>query len=84
MGEGSGSVYDEDWQILPFFISTQMTGFEIQLLKRLDAEILIGQITYNQSCDIYNHVHRYGVSNDQTSGSDHHHERYVNVAFFSI
>lgn len=79
-GEGSESMYDEDWQTLPFFVSTHKTAFEMQFLKRLDAEILIGQITYNQSCDIYNYMHRYGASceaNEDTARGSEDNERYM-------
>ena len=53
-------VYDEDWADLPYFISTQKKNtFETNLLKQFSAELLIGQVSYNQRCDIYNYVHGY-------------------------
>ena len=79
-GEESETIYDEDWQMLPYFVSTHQTAFEMQLLKRLDADILIGQMTYNQSCDMYNYVHRYGVScnvDKETARETDDDERYV-------
>lgn len=36
------------------YMSSQETAFEIQFLREMEAEILIGQLTYNQICDIYN------------------------------
>lgn len=59
IGEGTSIVYDEDWADLPFFVSTQKTTFETKLLKQFNAELLIGQVSYNQRCDIYNYVHGY-------------------------
>ena len=37
----------------------------MDMLKRLDAEILIGQLSYKQRADIYNEVHTYGCAQDQ-------------------
>ena len=59
IGEGTNVVYDEDWADLPYFVSTQKTAFETNLLKQFSAELLIGQVSYNQRCDIYNYVHGY-------------------------
>ncbi len=70
-GGESESFYEDEWHTLPFFVSTCMTAFDTKFLERLDAEILIGQITYNQSCDIYNYMHKYGVSDKR----DDHPER---------
>ena len=48
---------DLDWQLLPFFMSSRETAFAIEMLQRLDSEILIGQISYKQRADIYNDIH---------------------------
>ena len=37
-------------------MSSKETAFSMDLLKRLDAEIVIGQLSYKQRADIYNHV----------------------------
>lgn len=58
-GGTSDSYYNEDWYTMKFFKSTNKTVFEMQVLRRLDAEILIGQITYHQSSNTYNCVHQY-------------------------
>ena len=52
-------IYNEDWESLPYFVSTKETAFSMDLLKRLDAEIVIGHLSYTQRADIYNHVHNY-------------------------
>lgn len=49
--------YDWDWQSLPYFMSSRETAFAIEMLQRLDSEILIGQISYKQRADIYNDIH---------------------------
>ena len=49
-------VYDESWASLPYFMSSQETAFEMKFLREMEAEILIGQMTYNQICDIYNEL----------------------------
>ena len=46
--------YSANWDTLPYFISTQETGFEIKFLKQFDVELLIGQVSYKQKADIYN------------------------------
>ena len=52
-------VYDSEFKLLPYFISTRETGFELSLLERFDIEILIGQLSYKQRSDIYNLQHGY-------------------------
>lgn len=51
--------FDNDWNQLPFFVSTAMTAFETSFLQNFNAELLLGQITYKQKCDIYNYTHKY-------------------------
>ena len=46
----------------------------MDMLKRLDAEILIGQLSYKQRADIYNEVHRYGSAQEQLPS------RYVRIS----
>lgn len=56
-GAQSEVTYDQDWSLLPYFMSSQETAFSLEMLRRLDAEILHGQISYKQRADIYNDVH---------------------------
>ena len=51
--------YNADWDTLPYFVSSQETGFEMKILKQFDVELLIGQVTYKQKADIYNIVNGY-------------------------
>lgn len=52
-------IYDDNWADLPYFVSTSKTAFSTKLLERFDAEMLIGQVSYRQSCDIYNYYNKY-------------------------
>lgn len=54
---GCNIYYDEDWESLPFFMSTRETAIQMSLLQQLDAEILIGQLSYKQRAEIYNYKH---------------------------
>ena len=53
----SCTYYNDDYRELPFFMSTRETAIAMSLLKCLDAEVLIGQLSYKQRADIYNEVH---------------------------
>lgn len=51
--------YDENWRELPYFISSRETAFEMSMLIKLDADILIELMSYKQRADIYNYIHGY-------------------------
>lgn len=59
IGEDTDVIHDEDWADLPYFVSTHKTVFDMKLLKDFCAELLIGQVSYNQRCDVYNYIHGY-------------------------
>lgn len=42
-----------------YFISSQETVFDLQLLVRYDVQLLIGQVSYKQTAEIYNAIHGY-------------------------
>lgn len=46
--ESGEMYYNEDWNTLPYFLSTQEIGFDLEMLRKFDAELLIGQISYKQ------------------------------------
>ena len=58
-GDTSEVKYDQDWSTLPYFMSSRETAISMDMLRRLDKEILIGQVSYKQRADIYNDVHGY-------------------------
>ena len=51
--------YNPDWDMLPYFVSSQETAFELAMLKKFDGELLIGQTSYKQKADMYNYFHGY-------------------------
>lgn len=59
LGDCSAVTYDHDWAILDYFMSTRETVFSMDMLRRLDKEILIAQISYKQRADLYNDIHGY-------------------------
>ena len=58
-GDASEMKYNPDWSTLPYFVSTRQTALSMDMLRRLDKEILVGQISYRQRAEIYNDVHGY-------------------------
>lgn len=60
--------FDDDWHTLPYFLSTRETAFDMSLLQQLDAEVLIGQLSYKQRAEIYNMKHDYGHCLKQFAG----------------
>lgn len=56
-GDSSEALYDSDWPSLRYFMSSRETAFAVDMLRRLDSEILIGQISYKQRSDLYNYIH---------------------------
>ena len=49
--------FDADWEENKYFISSQETAFELQLLSKFDVELLIGQMSYKQRTEMYNAIH---------------------------
>ena len=58
--------YNEDFHSLEYFMSTRETAFEMALLHQLDAEVLIGQLSYKQRSEIYNVKHGYDIAKKST------------------
>ncbi len=61
-----------------YFVSTNMTAFEINFLERFDFELLIGEISYKQKAEIYNCINGFDDAkktgyddNDKRSSSSH-------------
>ena len=70
--EGNQSItfYDTHWADLRYFVSTSETAFELDMLRRFDAELLIGRISYNQKSEIYNYYNEYPVPPKKCSTQD--------------
>ena len=56
-GESGEVRFDEDCLQAKYFVATQETAFSMDMLRRLDTEILVGQVSYKQRADIYNDIH---------------------------
>jgi len=54
-------LYDPDWKDHKCIISTQETAFELKMLEKYDTELLLGQVSYSQKAEIYNHNNGYPV-----------------------
>lgn len=52
-------IYNDDALDLSYFMCSRETGFTTKLLIRFDSDCLIGQISYKQSAEIYNHYNNY-------------------------
>lgn len=51
--------FNADWEVLPYFVSSRETAFSMSALKRFDSGILLGQLSFKQCADIYNHLHHH-------------------------
>ena len=69
-GDEHGCYYDDDWAELTYFVSSQESAFEIAMLQKFDAELLIGQISYKQKADIFNLVNQDGVPKKQCTTTE--------------
>lgn len=66
-GSAESVIYNDDALELTYFMSTRETGFTMKLLRRFDSQCLIGQISYKQAADIYNHCNAYENSENPES-----------------
>jgi hypothetical protein len=60
-GTQSVSFFDANWAQLEYFVSSSETAFEMKMLTKFDAELLLGHISYKQKADIYNYSNDYDV-----------------------
>lgn len=56
---------------MQYFVSSSETAFEVKMLIKFDAELLLGQISYKQKADIYNYSHSYEVEPKRCSMYEH-------------
>ena len=65
-GQATSQVfYNTDWKTLPYFVSSSLTAFSMDMLKRVDSEVLIGQLSYKQIADILYHIHLQKYENSE-------------------
>ena len=60
-------MFNSEWRSLPYFISSRDTAFSLDILTQLDANLMIGQISFKQQADIYNYTHGYTTLVEQKS-----------------
>ena len=58
-GDQSIVHYDSGWAKLEYFVSTSETAIEMSMLRKFDAELLLGHLSYKQKADIYNYQNSY-------------------------
>ena len=52
-------IFDSDWKSLSYFVSSRDTAFSLQILQQAEANVLIGQLSFQQQADMYNYIHSY-------------------------
>ena len=57
--------FNTDWNSLEYFLSSRDTGFSLEILRRADANTLIGQLSFRQQANIYNYTNGYQTMEDQ-------------------
>lgn len=62
--------YDDNWEDHKYIVSTADTAFELTMLKKYDAELFLGQVSYSQKADIYNYSNGYPVPFKQCTTLD--------------
>ena len=72
-GDSGDMIFDPDWDQQPYFLSTSKTAFSLSFLRKFEAEILLGQISYHQKSCIYNYYNNYEQVKKRASrtSSDH-------------
>lgn len=50
-------LFNPEWGSLPYFASSRETVFSMSALHRFESEILLGQMSFKQCADVYNHIH---------------------------
>lgn len=57
--KGSAQIFfNKDWDSLPYFVSSRETVFSMASMQRFESEILLGQLSFKQSAEIYNLIHK--------------------------
>ena len=47
--------FNRDWESLPYFVSSRESVFSTKLLRQFDSEIIIGQMSFQQCAEAYEH-----------------------------
>ena len=62
MATGGGNlrvIYNDNRMEYQYFVSSSLTAFSLRTMRAVDAQILIliGQLSYQQIAEMFNHVH---------------------------
>ena len=57
--------FNTDWNSLDYFLSSRDTGFSLEILRRADANTMIGQLSFRQQASIYNYTNGYPTADSQ-------------------
>ena len=60
----SHTLYEPDWESLPYFISSRETAFSISL-RQFNSEIVLGRMSFKQCAEVYNHLHQCDMKQTQ-------------------
>jgi len=64
--KGSTQVcFNDDWESMPYFVSSRETVFSLTLMRRFEAEVLLGQLSFKQCAEVYNHLHNCDIPSSQ-------------------
>lgn len=50
-------IFDSDWASHEYFVSSSLTAFSMLFIRQVDSQVLIGQLSYLQVAELFNHVH---------------------------
>ena len=52
-------MFNPDWNSLEYFLSSRDTGFSLEILRQMDANTMIGHLSFKQQASIYNYTNGY-------------------------
>lgn len=55
----SSVFFNDSWESLSYLISSRETAFSMSAMYWFATEILLGQLSFLQCADIYNHLHKW-------------------------
>ena len=65
--KGSTQVFfNADRKLMSYFVSSRETAFSTTLMKRFEAEVLLGQLSFKQCAEVYNRLHNCDLSFSET------------------
>ena len=50
-------LYNTAWRDLRYFVPSSLTAFSMHVLRQAEYQVVIGQLSYKQIADNFNHMH---------------------------